>query len=199
MFWEKFVELCLLNGTKPNPVAKELGISSGAVTKWKSGSIPHHTTIKKIADYFGVTVDYLLGKNINNNQNRILVPVLGRVAAGVPIEAIEYIEDYEELNKDEFGDGEYFGLTIHGDSMEPRMTEGDVVIVKQQCDVNNGETAIVIVNGSDATCKKIKKTPEGIFLISTNPAYDPKFYSNKEINELPIIIKGKVVELRAKY
>ncbi len=83
--------------------------------------------------------------------------------------------------------------------MEPRMVNGDVVIVRLQPDACDGETAIVMVNGDEATCKKIKKTPEGIMLISTNPAYEPMFYSNKQIEELPIRILGKVVELRAKY
>lgn len=60
MFWETFLELCNKKSTKPNPVAKELGISSGAVTSWKNGKVPHHSTLIKIADYFEVTVDYLL-------------------------------------------------------------------------------------------------------------------------------------------
>ena len=60
MFWKTFVELCNQNNTKPNPVAKELGISSGSVTFWKNGKVPHHSTLIKIADYFNVTVDYLL-------------------------------------------------------------------------------------------------------------------------------------------
>lgn len=60
MFWENFVALCDKNGTKPNPVAKELGISSGSVTFWKKGKVPHHSTLIKLANYFGVTVDYLL-------------------------------------------------------------------------------------------------------------------------------------------
>jgi repressor LexA len=95
--------------------------------------------------------------------------------------------------------GTYIALTIHGQSMEPRMNEGDVVIVRLQEDVESGETAIVMVNGGDSTCKKIKKTPEGVMLISTNPAYEPMFYTNAQIAELPVRILGKVVELRAKY
>jgi transcriptional regulator with XRE-family HTH domain len=62
MFWDTFVELCNKQNKKPNPVAKELGISSGAVTRWKNGSVPQSTIVHKIADYFGVSVDYLLGE-----------------------------------------------------------------------------------------------------------------------------------------
>ena len=83
--------------------------------------------------------------------------------------------------------------------MEPRMTNGDVVIVRKQNTIESGEVAIVLINGDEATCKKIKKTPEGVMLISLNNAYEPVFYTNKQINDLPVQIIGKVVELRAKY
>ncbi len=88
---------------------------------------------------------------------------------------------------------------LKGHSMEPRMYEGDIVIVRKQENVNSGEIAIVLVNGSEATCKKIRKTGDGIMLIPLNPNYDPLFYNHQEIEELPVRIIGKVVELRAKY
>ena len=62
MFWEIFVKLCIENHTKPNPVAKQLGIPSGSLTDWKNGSTPRDTTLQKIATHFNVTVNYLLGK-----------------------------------------------------------------------------------------------------------------------------------------
>ena len=82
--------------------------------------------------------------------------------------------------------------------MEPRIMDGDLIIVKLQNDVESGDTAIVIVNGDEATCKKIKKRPEGVLLISNNPDYEPMFYSNKDIRDLPVRIYGKVVEVRGK-
>ena len=95
--------------------------------------------------------------------------------------------------------GEFFGLRIKGDSMEPRMESGDVVIVRQQSDANSGDTVIVLVNGDDATCKRLQKTDNGIMLVSTNPKYPPMFYSNEDIRTKPVVILGKVVELRQKY
>ena len=95
--------------------------------------------------------------------------------------------------------GDYFALQVRGRSMEPRMKEGDVVIIRQQPDVDNGDIAIVLVNGNDATIKKIGKSSEGIMLVPTNPAFEPIFYNNREIMELPVKILGKVVELRAKF
>ena len=83
--------------------------------------------------------------------------------------------------------------------MEPRFLEGDVVIVKKQSDVKDGEIAIVLVNGDEATCKKIKKTPQGVMLIPLNSAFETMLYSDEEILSLPVVIIGKVVELRAKF
>lgn len=109
------------------------------------------------------------------------------------------IIDTEEITEEMALTGEFFGLQIHGDSMEPKMSEGDVVIVRVQEDAESGDTVIATVNGTDATCKRLKKYADGIALISTNPAYEPMYFSNKEVVEKPVRILGRVVELRAKF
>ena len=129
----------------------------------------------------------------------VVINVLGRVAAGIPIEAIEDIIDTEEISEELAKTGDFFGLQIHGDSMEPRMKEGDVVIVRKQDDAESDDIVIALVNGDDATCKRLKKYADGISLISNNPAYAPMYFSNKEIEEKPVRIIGRVVELRAKF
>ena len=134
-----------------------------------------------------------------NEARPVRIPVYGSVAAGIPLDAIQDIEDYEEISEDMARVGEYAALKIKGNSMLPRFTPGDVVIVKLQDDVDTGDIAIVMVNGDEATCKKIKKTPEGVMLISTNPEYEPMFFTNQEIKDKPVRIWGKVVELRAKF
>lgn len=136
---------------------------------------------------------------LNIKPQGVRIPVYGSVAAGIPLEAIQDIEDYEEITEDMARAGNFAALKIKGNSMLPRFTPGDVVIVRLQDDVDTGDIAIVMVNGDEATCKKIKKTPEGVMLISTNPEYEPMFYSNQEIADLPVRIWGKVVELRAKF
>ena len=129
-----------------------------------------------------------------------LAPVLGYVAAGIPIEAITDIIDYEELDPEMVKDGAtYFCLQIKGASMEPRFTEGDVVVVRQQPDVDSGQIAIVCINGDHATCKKVMKHSNGILLQPLNPAFEPTFYTVKEIASIPVTILGRVVELRAKF
>lgn len=129
----------------------------------------------------------------------VKINVLGRVAAGIPIEAVEDIIDTEEISQEMAATGEFFGLQIHGDSMEPRMCEGDVVIVRKQDDAESGDIVIAMVNGDDATCKRLRKYRDGIELISNNPSYEPMFFSNEEIASKPVKIIGKVVELRGKF
>ncbi len=197
MFYDSLKKICDQKGTTPTTVAKSLGLSNSIATSWKKGRRPRIDTVQKIADFLQVPVESLMDQDKSINVLRI--PVYGQVAAGIPIEAIEDIEDYEEVDASTVPHGEYMALRIKGHSMEPRMMEGDVVIVRLQDDVDSGDTAVVLVNGGEATCKKIKKTPDGVILISTNPVYEPMFFSNQEIIDLPVRILGKVVELRAKY
>lgn len=95
--------------------------------------------------------------------------------------------------------GEFFGLQIKGDSMTPRVQEGDVVIVKKQSNADSGNIVIAKVNGDDACCKKLIKKENAIILQSFNPAYQPLYFDQQEIIEKPVTIIGRVVELRGKF
>lgn len=181
-------------------VAKYIGLSQSAYSDWERGETKiDGVQLSRLAELFEVSVDYLLGKTDIPGNKYIRIPVLGRVAAGIPIDAIEEIIDWEDISTAAAGDGEYFGLQIKGHSMEPKISDGDVVIVRRQPDVDSGDIAVVLVNGDDATVKRIKKSPQGVTLIPSNPAYEPMYYSNKEIESLPVQILGRVVELRAKF
>lgn len=172
------------------------------VSKWETGyQTPVIYTVSCLAKVFGVSIDYLNGDGTEPpiKKRGVSVPVLGYVRAGIPIEAVEEILDYEEISQETANQGEFFALAIKGDSMEPKISEGDVVIVRRQEIVENGELAVVLVNGNDATVKKFYKSETGITLISTNPAYDPFTYSKQEVTDLPVKVIGKVVELRAKF
>lgn len=127
------------------------------------------------------------------------IPVLGRVAAGIPINAITEIIDTEEISEDTAKTGDFFALQIQGDSMEPKISNGDVVIVRQQDDAETGDTVIALINGDDAVCKRLRKYKEGLELISTNPSYAPLYFDEETIKNKPVKIIGKVVELRAKF
>lgn len=183
-------------------LAKLLFVSQQAVAQWeKDTSTPNPETIAKIAELLGVTTDALMGRPPTPRSERgVWIPVLGDIAAGIPIEAIEDIIDYEEIDAATAATGEHFGLRIKGSSMEPRIREGDVVIVRKQESSDTGDTVAVLVNGDSATVKRIKKEPDGgIWLIPNNPAYEARHFSPAEAEALPVRIIGKVIELRGKF
>lgn len=184
-------------------VADAIGVSPQTFNTWcQAIALPRMGKVQKLADYFHIgKLDLIDEKSEYPTSHRkgVVINVLGRVAAGVPIEAIEDIIDTEEITEEMARTGEFFALQIHGNSMEPRMKEGDVVIVRVQEDAESGDTVIITVNGTDATCKRIKKYRDGIELIPMNPSYAPMFYTDKEVEELPVRILGRVIELRAKF
>ncbi len=177
-------------------LAELLGVDRRTIINYEQGQTePTVDKIEEMAAIYEVSPDYIrYGKPTNTK-----IPVYGRVSAGIPLEAVEDIVDFEEIPKHWDNNYEYFALKISGDSMQPRMYSGDVVIVRKQDDCESGDIAIVLVNGQDATVKKILKSEAGITLQPLNYNYQPIFYTNKEIAELPVRILGRVVELRAKY
>lgn len=192
-------------GLTQKDLAEKLSLTPKAISFYELGSRePSGDALIHMAHILGTTTDYLLGNSTTKEADQkvgrgVRIPVLGRVVAGIPIEAVEEILDYEEITPELAASGEFFALKIRGHSMEPRMMEGDVVIVRRQDDVESGDVAIVLVNGNEATVKRVKKQEDGITLIATNTSvYEPHYYSNKEIEELPVRILGKVVELRGK-
>ena len=188
-------------GYSQQKLAQKLNVSRSTVAMWETGSSePSLQMIQRIADVLSVSVAELFGEPADPSAHKgILIPVLGCVQAGLPNEAVEDVLDYEEITPELASTGEFFALRVRGDSMEPRMVEGDVVIVRKQDDAVSGDVVVALVNGDEATIKRLKKRPEGILLIANNPTYEPMFFSNREIRELPVRVIGKVVELRAKF
>ena len=194
-----------INLSKLSDISK---ISKSSLHSYLQGkNEPKQNNIYRLARALNVSESYLMGwteeieqkHEIKTNSKGIQIPVLGTVPAGIPISAIEDIIDYEEIPRSWENQGEFFGLKIKGDSMYPTLENGDVVIVKKQSTADNGDTVIVMVNGDDATCKRYERSDTGIMLIPNNNAYSPIFYTNEEIESLPISIIGKVVELRRKF
>lgn len=195
-----------LKGLTQDELAKRMGYKSrSTIARIENGDNDvSQSKLKKFAEILDVSIDFLLDdgkdKASASRPKGVRIPVLGNVAAGIPITAITDVEDYEEIPEKMASSGTYFALRIKGQSMEPRIKDGDVVIVRQQSDVDTGDVAIVLVNGDEATVKEIKKLDTGIMLIGWNTAvYSPRFYSAKDIKSLPVRIIGKVVELRGKF
>ncbi len=177
-------------------LASILGVKQSTVAMWETGkNKPGYEMLVRISEFFGIGIDELRGKLDSVSR----VPILGSVAAGPPRTAVQDVIGYEEVSREMLSTGEFFALQIRGDSMEPRMREGDTVIVRRQTYVENGEIAIVLVGEEEANCKRFYRYPEGISLVSLNPQYPPIFFSEKDLAETKIEILGRVCELRARF
>lgn len=189
-------------GKERQDMCEALGVKYTTFTDWvKGNSYPRIDKIELMANYFGISKSDLVEDRSKRStkSSGIKINVLGRVAAGIPIEAVTDIIDTEEITEELARTGEFFGLQIHGDSMSPGICDGDIVIVRQQDDAESGDIVIATINGDEATCKRLRKYSEGIELISNNPSYKPFEFSNEEIMEKPVRIIGKVIELRRKF
>lgn len=184
--------------------------SSQVVSNWERG----YTTamspedLQNIAQALNVNISELMdnpapaqppAQKVTRYTYRI--PVVGRVAAGQPILAQEEIIDYEYIDERlHRGGDQYFGLIVKGSSMEPTIHDGDTIIVRVQKSVENGQIAVVLVDGEDATVKEVKETEDGLTLIGHNVAvYAPHFYSREEVERLPVRIIGRVIQSISKF
>lgn len=200
--YERFEILLSEKGIKAVEVGRATGINPSTFTTWKKGtSTPKQSTLKKIADYFDVSLSWLIGESDDRETDTGMakIPVVGLVAAGIPITAHENVIGYEEVPKEILNRGDYFGLRIKGDSMNPAILDGDIVIVRKQNTADTGDIVIALVNGEDGVCKKLIKKQDGIVLHSLNETYGDFSYTNEQISSLPVIIVGKVEQLRRNF
>lgn len=194
---------------KQSDIANLLNISSAAYSYYENEKrdIPT-TTLKILADYYKVSIDYLLGKCDSRNgtesntfpitDSPVSVPVLGKISAGLPLLATENIETYEFAPSSYIKEGfDYFYLRVNGDSMNLKFNDGDIVLVQKQDDLENDEIGVVLVDGMDATVKKYKYENSLVILspMSTNSEHVVQIYNPKDIS---IKIVGKVVSYQGK-
>ena len=188
-------------------IAKYLNVTAQTISNYeneKRDMTPD--TIIKLAEYFNVTTDYLLGKCDSRNESNVFpiadspisVPVLGKISAGLPLLATENIEGYELAPSSMIKDGfDYFYLRVNGDSMNLKFNDGDIVLVQKQDGLENDEVGVVLVDGQDATVKKYKYENGFVILspMSTNPIHAVQIYNPKDI---PIKIIGKVISYQGR-
>lgn len=186
-------------------LGEKLHISNKTISSWeKDRTEPNIGMIEAMCEIFGCQKSDLIDGILKvqdqsaTHQNYKIINVLGRVAAGIPIDSISEIIDQEYITDELAQKGEYFGLRIKGDSMSPVIMDGDTVIVRSQEDAETDEIIIALINGHDGVCKKLKKLDNGLMLISINPQYAPLVFTSAEIDQTPVKIIGKVVEIRRK-
>ena len=196
-------------GLSQSEFANKIGLTQQSISLYeKEDRKPSQDVLEALADFFNVSIDYLLGKNNTRNiqesnimplpDTPIKVPVIGKISAGLPLLASEDIKGYEFAPSSYIKEGfEYFYLTVSGDSMNLKFNSGDIVLVQKQDDLENDEIGVILVDGQDATVKKYKYE-NGLVILSpmtTNPEHVVQIYNPKEIN---IRIIGKVISYQGK-
>jgi phage repressor protein C with HTH and peptisase S24 domain len=205
MFWENFCKLCESNGIKPNFVCKELGFSNATATKWKKGAIPSGITLSKIADYFSVSTDYLLtGSERESSSIQTVeplppscirsVPLFETVSAGFGAYADSsrigfmpvYIKsDYEAENT--------LAVKVKGDSMFPKIEDGDTVVVCRDMEWHNGDIVVALIDGDEGVVKRAFRTADHLTLESINPMYPPRRFEMEDMNRVQIVGKVRMI------
>ena len=203
-------------------LADALGYKSyTTVQKWESGvSEPPLKSLKKMADLFDTDMDRMTQSRLMTDADRfertaeifnqhlaekqscdvIAIPVLRRVAAGIPLHSYENTIGYEYISKDMASKGNFFALKISGNSMSPGIMDGDTVICRQQPDAEDGNIVVALVNGDDGVCKRLRKYENNsIVLQSDNPACQSLCFNTSEIDTVPVRVMGIVVELRRRF
>lgn len=161
----------------------------------------------ELANAMNITIENLLSmldKNQEFNINTVPlsdlqqteIPVLGTVKAGYDYLANENVIGHVYLDFKPSDPENYYALQVTGDSMEPLFSDGDIAIVHKQDDFESGNTCIILVNGDEATVKKVVRMEDGIDLIAMNPYYPVRHFTKNEMNEFPVKIIGKVIEAR---
>lgn len=173
-------------------IAKKVGVSKSTVSRWASGDI------RKVQTETVEKLSFLLGKDVKSllEATDYSKPILGIVKAGYNLFSEQNILGYEEVTPAEYHKGDYY-LRVVGDSMTgARIYDGDLIYVKRCDDVNSGDIAVVLINGDEATVKRIIKKDDLLILEASNPSYENRYFTKKEVEELPVRIIGKVLHTK---
>lgn len=206
MFAQRLKELRKLNGLSQAALSSLLGVTQQAVRQVGARGVPprHPQTLARVAAYFKVSTDYLLGcapapitsaVAAADGPREFPIPIIGTVRAGFGAFAFE--EDYGEEYARVKDPGSYFYLLVKGDSMEPRISDGDLALVHRQPTLENGDLGVVIFGEGEGTLKKFIRRGNTIILQPFNNVYAPQIIMGEDLEHL--YIAGKVVETRARW
>lgn len=207
---ERIKQLRLEKGLTQEELGKYIGVKKAAIMKYEKGNVQNmkRATIETLSKLFNVTPSYLMcldEPKLDKFGNSVVsIPLLGTVKAGYDYLAEENWEGTKEIKEELAKTGDFFALRIKGDSMFETLWENDIVAVKKQDFANDGDIAVVLINGDEATVKKIRILDNGIKLIPLNrrinpetqePFYEDIFFNKKDIETKPVKIIGIVKQI----
>ena len=199
MSYQYFEQLLKMDGSTVYRVSKETGISASTFTDWKNGrSVPKADKLKKIAEYFGVSLDYLLGgaPELLPSQER-KIPIIGEIRAGSPIITNEALLGYETAAVDDTD--EYFYLKVQGDSMKDiGMIHGSLVLFRKQQYADDGDVVACLVGGDSATVKRFRRSQRNVYLLPENEDYSPIHLTTDDFESGEARILGVAREIKIK-
>lgn len=181
-------------GVSNEYIASQLGVNRSTVTRWLKGDtkVTNPEVIEKLSFILGVDVESLI-----NSEERYEKPVLGEAKAGYDLLIDENFEGYEQVTQDDYYRGDFF-LRVVGDSMSgAHIHDGDLLYVKKCNDVPSGTIAVVLINRSEVTVKKVIEKEGLLILEPANPSVDVRYYSQEEVESLPVEIIGKALYSRS--
>lgn len=196
------------NGKSRNDMCKALNVKYTTLTDWVNGkTYPRIDRIEQIAAYFNIEKSALLEEHSSipadaipyQKRPTLPIPIVGTVSCGTPLLAEDNIEGYHDTSRQDLTTGEiYFWLRAKGDSMiNVGIHEGDLLLIRQQNDVDSGDIAVVSINGDDATLKRIIKKDNAIILQPENPVYDTKIFVGEETSS--VTIRGRLMKLEKRF
>lgn len=206
MFWENFYFLCEQKGLKPLQAVREIGIAHGNITNWKNGKIPSGTNLTKIADYFGVSVDYLLGNEEApirsaeltqlDGSDVHMLPLYENVSAGFGALAVNEVVDYIPSHfKSPAEAAESLCIRVKGNSMCPKIEDGDIIQVHKQDSIDSGSLAVVLVDGEEGFVKIVTYGDTWIELRSINPLVKPRRFNGPDVQKVRVVgIVTKIIK-----
>lgn len=218
-FSNRLNKAMMIRDIKASALSEKTGISKSSLSEYLSGKYEaKQNGIYLLAKALNVSEAWLMGcdvpmeREIDNSllnkigsiplsgENMFKIPILGTVKAGYDYLAEENIIGTIKVQTELIKDGsEYFALKVKGDSMQPVLYEDDIVIIKRQDDCEDGQIAVVLINGDEATIKKVKKSTNGIWLQPFNNNYEPLVFTNDEIENIPVKIIGIVKQLQREF
>lgn len=207
--YEKIQALCRSKGFEISNLGEHIpnvSITKGSISKWKNGAVPRANTLNKIAEYFGVSSEYLRGEesfddsalsrafNVVPMGKQGMRPIYGSISAGLG----EFVEGDNEILgwepvEEKFATDEYFYLRVKGDSMSPKIEDGDLLLIRRQTSVDSGDIGAFLVDGEEGYVKRVKYDVDYITFISLNPAYEPITFLGADVQRVRVV--GKVIKI----